>query len=158
MIKIVAVGKVKEKALQSLIDEYLKRLKPIAKIEIIEVQEQIAPQTNSDAQNADVLKKEGEALLSKVKKEDVVITLDLHGKVFDSIAFAQKIQSIQTYQTPDITFVIGGSLGLSPAVVERSDIRWKLSDLTFPHQMCRYLLVEQLYRAYKILRNEPYHK
>lgn len=158
MIKIVAVGKCREKALNSCIQEYLKRLKPYCRLEVIETEEQMAPQSNSPAQNEEVMRKEGEALLARIQPDEYVIVLDLHGKMISSEEFAAKMEEIMTYRTSDITFVIGGSLGLSKAVTARADFRWKFSDLTFTHQMIRYLLVEQIYRAFKIMRNEPYHK
>ncbi len=158
MIKIVAVGKCKEKALIQCIDEYLKRIRPYSKIEIIEVEELMAPQTNSDAQNVEVMKKEGKNLLSKIKEDEYMILLDLHGQSLKSEELASHLDKVSTYKTSNITFVIGGSLGLSQEVIDRSNFRWKLSDLTFPHQLIRLFLVEQIYRSYKILRNEPYHK
>ncbi len=158
MIKVVAVGKCKEKSLVACIDEYLKRLKVYTKLDIIEVEELAALQSNSDAQNEEVKTKEGKNLLAKIKSDEYVIVLDLHGQSINSEKFAQKIDEITTYKTPNITFVIGGSLGISKEIIERADFRWKLSDCTFTHQMCRFILIEQIYRAYKILRNEPYHK
>lgn len=158
MIKIVAVGKCKEKDLVKCIQEYCKRLSAYCKLEIIEVDELMAPQANSVAQNNEVMVKEGKNLLARIKEDEYVILLDLHGTMLSSEKFAQKMQEIMTYTTSNITFVIGGSLGLSEEVIQRADFRWKLSDLTFTHQMVRYLLVEQIYRSYKINRNEPYHK
>lgn len=158
MIRIVAVGKCKEKALVACIQEYVKRLQPYCRFEIVEVQEQIAPQSNSAAENEAVMLKEGRSLLARIQPDDYVIALDLHGTMISSEQFAEKMQKIMTYQTSNITFVIGGSLGLSKEVTARADFRWKFSDLTFTHQMIRYLLVEQIYRAFKIQRGEPYHK
>lgn len=158
MIKIVAVGKLKEKALRMQIEEYEKRLRPFTKLEIIEVPDENAPQSNSDAENEIVKEKEGERLLSKIKDGEYVILLDLWGEMIDSVAFAKKLESIQTYQSSTVTFVIAGSLGPSKEVVKRSDYRWKLSDLTFTHQMTRVLVLEQIYRGYMINHHNPYHK
>lgn len=158
MIKIVAVGKCKEKDLVNCIKEYQKRLQPYCKLQIIEVEEQMAPQGNSAAQNEEIKLKEGRSLLAKIKDDEYVILLDLHGNMLSSEKFADKMQEIMTYKTSNITFVIGGSLGLSKEILDRANYRWKFSDLTFTHQMCRYILIEQIYRSFKIMRNEPYHK
>ncbi|MCI9311896.1 MAG: 23S rRNA (pseudouridine(1915)-N(3))-methyltransferase RlmH [Erysipelotrichaceae bacterium] len=158
MIKIVAVGKCREKALLALIKEYEKRLGAFAKIEIIEVADEMAPQSLSTAQMMEVKRKEGERLLARLKPSDHVILLDLAGHMIDSVKLAEKIHNVQTYGGGDIAFVIGGSLGISEAVIQRSDWRWKLSDLTFPHQMVRLLVCEQVYRAFTILHHQPYHK
>lgn len=158
MIKLVCVGKIKEKAMQSMLDEYLKRLSAYTKIKICEVEDVMAPQKNSDAQNEEVKMKEGERILSQIHSDEFVILLDLHGKMLDSVAFSQYLEKLRTYGKSDLTFVIGGSLGLSGHVIKRADFRWKLSDLTFTHQMTRLLCLEQIYRAYKIENNEPYHK
>ena len=158
MIKIVAVGKLKEKALRMLMEEYEKRLRPFTKLEIVEVADEHAPQTNSEAENELVKEKEGERLLGKIKDQDYVILLDLWGEMMDSVAFAKKLTAIQTYQSSVITFVIAGSLGPSKAVTDRADDRWKLSDLTFTHQMTRVLVLEQIYRGFMINHNNPYHK
>lgn len=158
MIKIIAVGKIKEKAMQQLLAEYQKRIQPYVKLEIIEVMDEQAPQSNSDAQNELVKQKEGERILAKLKENDYVILLDLAGKMLSSEQLAKKITQIQTYQSPDISFVIGGSLGLFKDVIHRANERLKISDMTFPHQIVRLLVLEQVYRAYKINYHEPYHK
>lgn len=158
MIKVIGVGKIKEKALKSLIDEYIKRLNAYTKIEVIEVNDEAALDKFSDAENKKVMDLEGERVLKKIKNKEYVILLDLHGEMLSSEQLATKLNSIQTYQSSDITFVIGGSLGVSDALVKRSQLRWKLSDLTFTHQMVRVLILEQIYRAYKINNNETYHK
>ncbi|MEG0469970.1 23S rRNA (pseudouridine(1915)-N(3))-methyltransferase RlmH [Amedibacillus sp. YH-ame6] len=158
MIKIVAVGKLKEKALRMQIEEYEKRLRPFTKLEIIEVSDENAPQTNSEAQNEQVKEKEGERILSKIKENEYVILLDLWGDMLNSEAFAKKIANVQTYESSNLTFVIAGSLGPGKVVYERCNYRWKLSDLTFTHQMTRVLVLEQIYRAFMIQNNNPYHK
>lgn len=158
MIKIVAVGKIKEKAVRMQIEEYEKRLRPFTKLEIIEVSDEIAPQSNSDAQNEQVKEKEGERILAKIKENEYVILLDLWGDMLDSEGFANKIDRLQTYESSNITFVIAGSLGPGKNVYKRCHYRWKLSDLTFTHQMTRILVLEQIYRAFMIQNNNPYHK
>ena len=158
MIRIIAVGKIKEKAMLVLIDEYRKRLSPFTKLEIVEVSDEHAPQTNSDAENELVKEKEGKRLLAQIKENDYVILLDLWGKMFDSEGFAKKIDQLQTQGNSMLSFVIAGSLGPSKEVVDRSNLRWKLSDLTFTHQMTRVLVMEQIYRAFMINHHRPYHK
>ena len=158
MIKIVAVGKIKEKAVRAQIEEYEKRLRPFTKLEIIEVNDEMAPQNNSDAQNEAVKEKEGERLLSKIKDQEYVILLDLWGEMLSSEKFSAKIANLQTYTTPDITFVIAGSLGPGKNIYKRANYCWKLSDLTFTHQMTRVLVLEQIYRSFMIQNNNPYHK
>lgn len=158
MIKIIAIGKIKEKPLQQLINEYLKRLRPYVKLEIIEVSDEAAPASNSSALDEAVKKKEGDRVLARLKEQDHVILLDLAGTTMDSERLASAIERIQTYRSCDIAFVIGGSLGVSKELIQRADLRLKLSDMTFPHQLVRLLVLEQIYRAYKILHHEPYHK
>ena len=157
-MKLITVGKLKDKALTALVDEYVKRLKPYEKVEILEVADMMAPESNSDAQNEQVKKIEGERVLSKIKENEYVILLDLWGESISSEQLAAKIEKIYTYQSSNLTFVIGGSLGLSPELVKRADSRWKLSDCTFTHQMVRVLVLEQFYRATMINRHMPYHK
>lgn len=157
-MKLITVGKLKDKALVSLVDEYVKRLKPYEKVEIIEVADMMAPESNSDAQNEQVKKIEGERVLAKIKDNEFVILLDLWGESISSEQLAAKIEKIYTYNSSSLTFVIGGSLGLSPELVKRANFRWKLSDCTFTHQMVRVLVLEQFYRATMINRHMPYHK
>lgn len=157
-MKLITVGKLKDKALVSLVDEYVKRLKPYEKVEIIEVADMMAPESNSDAQNEQVKKIEGERVLAKIKDNEFVILLDLWGESISSEQLAAKIEKIYTYNSSNLTFVIGGSLGLSPELVKRANFRWKLSDCTFTHQMVRVLVLEQFYRATMINRHMPYHK
>ena len=157
-MKLITVGKLKDKALTALVDEYVKRLKPYEKVEILEVADMMAPESHSDAQNEQVKKIEGERVLSKIKENEYVILLDLWGESISSEQLAAKIEKIYTYQSSNLTFVIGGSLGLSPELVKRADFRWKLSDCTFTHQMVRVLVLEQFYRATMINRHMPYHK
>ena len=153
MIQIVAVGKLKEKATKGLVEEYSKRLKAYTRLEITEV----ADETNQ-MEEAKVLQLEGERILKAIKKDSYVVLLDLRGRELTSVEVSMKLNEIYTYHNSDITFVIGGSLGVSNEVRARADYMWKLSDLTFPHNLVRVILLEQIYRAYKILNNEAYHK
>ena len=154
MIKIIAPGKIKDKHLEALIDEYLKRISKYHKIQIIEVKDEMIS-ANDSIEN--IKNKEGKDILSKVNDGDYVICLDLNGKMIDSIALSKKID--ETFNNHAcITFIIGGSLGLSEEVLSRANYKWKLSDLTFLHQMVRYIILEQIYRSFKILNNETYHK
>lgn len=154
MIQIIAVGKLKEKATKELVNEYLKRLQPYSKIEIVEVNDE----PNDVLDENKVKEIEAERILKAIKKGSYVILLDLQGKQLDSIGLANKLTEIYTYHNSDITFIIGGSLGVSNKVKETANYLWKLSELTFPHNLVRVMLVEQIYRAYKINNNEPYHK
>lgn len=158
MIRIIACGKVKDAWLRKGIEEYATRIRPYDKIEIAEVPDEKAPDSNSAAENEQVKQIEGERLLKKINDGDYVILLDLAGKECDSIALSERISSLYTYGKSRIDFVIGGSLGVSEALIRRSDFRWKLSSNTFPHQLCRLLVLEQIYRSFRILHHEPYHK
>lgn len=152
MIKIICVGKIKDKHLSSLIDDYIKKINKYHKLEVIEVKDE-AINDNEDI----VLNSEGSRVLSKINDNDYVILMDLHGKAIDSISFARKIDKL-FISYPKIVFVIGGSLGLSDELRKRANEAIKLSDLTFLHNMSRLILVEQIYRSFKILNNETYHK
>ncbi|MCF0116016.1 MAG: 23S rRNA (pseudouridine(1915)-N(3))-methyltransferase RlmH [Erysipelotrichaceae bacterium] len=158
MIRIVCVGKVREKFYLQGIQEYQKRLEGYTKFEIVEVNEQIIPQHNSEAQNEIAKNKEAEALLAKIGNEDIVILLDLHGKSYSSEQMASILSDCFVRGKSRIDFVIAGSLGFGEKMIARADYRWKLSDCTFPHQMVRMILCEQIYRCFKINANEPYHK
>lgn len=158
MIKIIACGKLKEKWMKDGVAEYVKRIRPYDKLEVIEVQDEKAPETNSAAENELVKVVEGQRILKNIRDEEYVILLDLAGVDIDSIALANKIQDCYNHSKNKITFVIGGSLGLSNELIQRADFRWRISKVTFPHQLCRILVVEQIYRSFRILHNEPYHK
>ena len=158
MIKIIACGKLKEKWMKEGIAEYIKRIRPYDKIEVIEVLDEKAPETNSAAENEQVKIVEGQRLLKNVRDDEYLILLDLAGQDIDSVALANKIQDCYNHARSRITFVIGGSLGLSSELIARADFRWRISKATFPHQLCRILVVEQIYRSLRILHNEPYHK
>ncbi len=158
MIKIVCVGKIKEKATAELIQEYAKRLGAYCTLKIEEVADEATLQNNSEALNEQVKKKEGERILGRMKDKEYVILLDLKGKMLSSEELSSKVEELFAEGKPDLTFVIGGSLGVSEEVIARADFRWQLSKLTFPHQLVRVLLLEQIYRAFKIMKHEPYHK
>lgn len=157
-ITIVSVGKLKEKYLKQGIQEYLKRLSTYAKVKIIEVADEKAPENLSEAQMLDVKQKEGERILSHIQPDTYVITLEINGKMLTSEQFASKLDELATYGKSKIAFVIGGSLGISADVQNRSDLALSFSKMTFPHQVMRLILLEQVYRAFRINRGEPYHK
>lgn len=158
MIRLITCGRMKEKWMQEGAQEYLKRIQAYDKIEMIEVADEKAPEFNSAAENEQVKKKEGERLLSRIKEDEYVILLDLAGKTMDSVQLSKKIQDLYTSGRSKIAFVIGGSLGVSNELIARADQRWCLSKNTFPHQLCRIIVLEQIYRGFRILHHEPYHK
>ena len=157
-ITIVSVGKLKEKYLKQGIAEYLKRLSAYAKVDIVEVADEKAPENMSDAEMVEVKRKEGERILSHISQDTYVITLEIGGKMLSSEQLADKMDQLATYGKSKIAFVIGGSLGISDAVQKRSDFALSFSKMTFPHQLMRLVLVEQVYRGFRINRGEPYHK
>lgn len=154
-IKIIALGKIKEKFLKDGIDEFLKRLKPYATIEIIELQP-IEIKDENLTQKA--LDQEAEKILANIKPNSYVITLEILGKQLSSEDFANKINEITNMGIGELVFVIGSSCGISTLVSQRADFKLSISKMTFLHQFARLLLVEQIYRAFKILKNETYHK
>ncbi len=157
MIKIICVGKIKEKYLTDGINEYLKRISKFDKIEVIELKDELIPDNCSPIQEEKIKETEGESILSKIKDE-YVIALDLRGEMITSIDLSKKIDTIHSSGKSKISFVIGGSLGLSKDVLNRADYKLSFSKMTFPHQLFRMMLLEQIYRAYKILNHETYHK
>lgn len=157
-ISIITIGKLKEKYLKQGIDEYLKRLTPYAKVEIIELPDEKAPENLSDIEMEQVKEKEGERILSKISDDTHVIALAIEGKMKSSEQLAKDLDQLATYGKSKVAFVIGGSLGLSPAVMKRSNDTLSFSKMTFPHQLMRLILLEQVYRAFRINRGEPYHK
>lgn len=157
-ISIITVGKLKEKYLKLGIDEYTKRLSSYSKIEIIEVPDEKAPEVLSEAEMLQVKKKEGERILAKVPTDAHVIVLAIEGKQKSSEELADTIDKLGTFGKSKVTFIIGGSLGLSDEVLKRADDKLSFSKMTFPHQLMRLILVEQVYRAFRIMRGEPYHK
>ncbi|MGM8212818.1 23S rRNA (pseudouridine(1915)-N(3))-methyltransferase RlmH [Virgibacillus sp. W0430] len=157
-ITIITVGKLKEKYLKQGIQEYLKRLSTYAKVNIVELPDEKAPETLSAAEEEAVKRKEGERILTNINDDTYVITLEIEGKMVTSEQLAAKIDDLATYGKSKVAFVIGGSLGLSEAVQKRSDFSLSFSKMTFPHQLMRLVLLEQVYRAFRIVRGEPYHK
>ncbi len=158
MIRIVACGHIKEKWLKDGIQEYFKRITAYEKIEIVEVDDEKTPDEAPNAIVNKIKQVEGDKILKKIKDDEYVILLDLKGKELGSVELANKMDELNTSGKSKITFVIGGSLGVSDGLISRANFRWKLSENTFPHQLCRLILIEQIYRAYRIRRNEPYHK
>ncbi|MGG4466880.1 23S rRNA (pseudouridine(1915)-N(3))-methyltransferase RlmH [Paenibacillus alvei] len=157
-ISIITVGKLKEKYLKQGIEEYTKRLSSYSKIEIIEVPDEKAPEVLSEAEMIQVKDKEGERILAKVPADAHVIVLAIEGKQKSSEELAETLDKLATYGKSKVTFIIGGSLGLSSQVLKRADDKLSFSKMTFPHQLMRLILVEQVYRAFRINRGEPYHK
>ncbi|MGZ9808281.1 23S rRNA (pseudouridine(1915)-N(3))-methyltransferase RlmH [Staphylococcus haemolyticus] len=157
-ITILAVGKLKEKYWKQAISEYEKRLSAYSKIEIIEVPDEKAPENMSDKEIEQVKEKEGQRLLAKIKPQATVITLEIQGKMLSSKGLAEEMQRRMTQGQSDFVFVIGGSNGLHEDVLQRSNYALSFSKMTFPHQMMRVVLIEQVYRAFKIMRGEAYHK
>ena len=157
-ITILAVGKLKEKYWKQAISEYEKRLSAYSKIELIEVPDEKAPENMSDKEIEQVKAKEGQRLLAKIKPQATVITLEIAGKMLSSEGLAQELQQRMTQGQSDFTFVIGGSNGLHKDVLTRSNYALSFSKMTFPHQMMRVILIEQVYRTFKIMRGEAYHK
>lgn len=158
MIRVIACGRVKDRWLQDGIAKYAKRIRPYDRLELIEVQDEMAPEKNSAAENEQVKKIEGQRLLKQIHPQEYVILLDLAGKELDSVKLSEKINQLNTSGKSRIDFVIGGSLGVSEELIQRADFRWKLSPNTFPHQLCRLIVLEQIYRSFRILHHEPYHK
>lgn len=156
-IRIVAVGKLKEKYLREGVAEYEKRLAPFASVELLETREEYMAENPSEAQRQETLAKEGERLLRLVPERSFLIVLDVKGKLLSSEALAKELAARALQGQSDLTFLIGGAFGLSPAVRERADLRISFSPMTFTHQMVRLLLYEQIYRAFKINRGEKYH-
>lgn len=157
-IKIIVVGKLKEKYLKDGIAEYLKRLKSYANLKIIEIKDEAASQTLSDAEIEQIKVVEGKRIIEKLPDRARVIALDLKGKQLTSEDFAEEINETMTYGTSQIAYIIGGSHGLSQEVLQKTDLKISFGKMTYPHQLMRLILVEQIYRAFKIIRNEPYHK
>ncbi|PFN79171.1 23S rRNA (pseudouridine(1915)-N(3))-methyltransferase RlmH [Bacillus sp. AFS076308] len=157
-ISIITVGKLKEKYLRQGIEEYLKRLTAYAKVEMVEVADEKAPEELSELEMLQVKQKEGERILSKISQDTYVIALAIQGKLQSSEELAKNLDQLATYGKSKVAFVIGGSLGLSDEVIKRSNEQLSFSRMTFPHQLMRLILVEQIYRAFRINRNEPYHK
>lgn len=157
-IRLITVGKIKEKYIQEGIKEYSKRLSRYCSLEIIEIEDEKAPENLSPKEMEIVKEKEGERILAKIPQNSFVIGLLIEGKQLSSEDLAEKIDSLMIDGVSDISFIIGGSLGLSDEVISRSNFKLSFSKMTFPHQLMRMILLEQIYRAWRIIKNEPYHK
>lgn len=157
-ITIVTVGKLKEKYLKMGIDEFAKRLNTYAKLSLVEVADEKAPETLSDAEMENVKKKEADRILAKIGADAYVIALAIEGKMKTSEEMAADLEALMTYGRSKVVFVIGGSLGLHDDVLKRADELLSFSKMTFPHQMMKLILLEQVYRGFRIMRGEPYHK
>jgi len=157
-IDILAVGKIKEKYLNEGIGEYSKRLSRYCSLNIIEVDDEKSPENLSDKEMEMIKAKEGEKLMSKIPSGAFVVALAIEGKQLSSEALSGKISDIMVDGNSHIVFVIGGSLGLSGEILKRANLKLSFSKMTFPHQLMRMILLEQIYRSFRIMRNEPYHK
>ncbi|MCI6738367.1 MAG: 23S rRNA (pseudouridine(1915)-N(3))-methyltransferase RlmH [Intestinibacter sp.] len=157
-INIVCVGKIKEKYLKLGIDEFKKRLSKYCKLDIIELDDEKAPENLSDKEMEMIKDKEGRKILAKIKDTSYVIALAIDGKSLSSEELADTINKLGIKGISNISFVIGGSLGLSDEVLSRADYKLSFSKMTFPHQLMRLILLEQIYRSYRINNGEPYHK
>lgn len=157
-ITVITVGKLKESFYRQAVSEYGKRLGRYCKLEIREVEDEKTPDAASEAQRGQILKKEGERILRLLPEDAFVITLEIEGRKFTSEQFAGRLDRLGVGGTSHIVFVIGGSLGLHNMIKERADLAVSFSDMTFPHQLMRVILLEQIYRAYRIINGEPYHK
>lgn len=157
-ITIIAVGRIKEKFYRDALAEYAKRLGKYCRFEVIEVEDEKTPDKAGEALENQIKEREAYRILKHIREEAHVITLEIQGRKMDSVAFAQKLEKLATYGTSHIQFIIGGSLGLHEKVSQKADDRISFSDMTFPHQLARVLLTEQIYRGYRIICGEPYHK
>ena len=157
-IAVITVGKIKEKYLRDAIAEYSKRLSRYCKLEVIEVADEKTPDQASETVEDNIRAKEGERLMKHIRDDMYVITLEIGGKMFSSEEFAEKIETLGVQGKSSIAFVIGGSIGLGKDVLKRSDFALSFSKMTFPHQLMRVILLEQVYRVYRIMNGEPYHK
>ena len=157
-VSVVAVGKAKERYIEEGIAEYEKRLRPYASCEIVEVKDERVPKNASPAEEAKVKEQEGERILAAVRDGALLVALDCGGEMWSSENLAARLRTWEISGTHEVCFVIGGPLGLSRAVLDRADIRLSLSRMTFLHTLVRVVLLEQIYRAFRIVRGEPYHK
>ena len=157
-ITILCVGQIKEKYFRDAIAEYQKRLSRYCKLQMIEVADEKTKENASEAENDLIRTKEGERLLKHIKDSDYCITLEIDGKMLTSEGLSKEIDRLGLVGKSSLVFVIGGSIGLDTAVLKRSDYALSFSKMTFPHQLMRVILLEQIYRSYRIMRGEPYHK
>lgn len=157
-ITLVTVGKIKEKFFEDAIKEYSKRLSRYCKLEILQVADEKTPEGASEVVELQIKEKEGQRILSLIRDDAYVIALAIEGKMLDSEELAEKIEKLGVSGISQIVFVIGGSLGLSAQVMKRADYALSFSRMTFPHQLMRVVLLEQIYRSYRIMNHQPYHK
>jgi 23S rRNA (pseudouridine1915-N3)-methyltransferase len=157
-ITIITVGKIKEKYLKDAIDEYSKRLSKYCKLEIIEVADEKTPDNASAVVEDSIRSKEAERIVKYIKDDAYLITLEINGKQLTSEELADKVDKLGVQGVSHIIFVIGGSIGLGKAVLQKSNFALSFSQMTFPHQLMRVILLEQIYRSYRIINGEPYHK
>lgn len=157
-ITLVTVGKIKEKFFEEAIKEYSKRLSRYCKLEILQVADEKTPEGASEAVELQIKEKEGQRILSLIRDDAYVIALAIEGKMLDSEELAERIEKLGVSGISQIVFVIGGSLGLSAQVMKRADYALSFSRMTFPHQLMRVVLLEQIYRSYRIMNHQPYHK
>ena len=157
-INIICIGKLKEKYWQAAVAEYTKRIGGYAHIQILELKEAKLPKNASEADERQVMEKEGESILAKIGDNDYVIAMEVEGKMLDSVELSKHLMKTFDVGRSTVDFIIGGSLGLSDVVKRRADFGLSFSRMTFPHQMARVLLLEQVYRSFKIANNETYHK
>lgn len=157
-ITILAVGRVKEKFFREAVEEYRKRLSRYCRLEIVEVADEKTPEQAGEALQEQIKKKEADRILGKISDGAYVITLEITGDEMDSVAFSEKIEMLSVSGKSQLVFVIGGSLGLHESVSRRADWKISFSHMTFPHQLMRVILCEQIYRGFRIMKGEPYHK
>jgi len=157
-ITVISVGKLKEKYLKEGIEEYSKRLSAYCKLQLVEVSDEKAPEEMSAAEMEQVKRKEGERILAQIKQDQVVVALAIEGQMWTSEKLSSELDKLALHGKSQVAFVIGGSLGLADAVLKRADVLLSFSKMTFPHQLVRLVLLEQVYRAFRISRGEPYHK
>lgn len=157
-ITIIAVGKIKEKFYRDAVAEYEKRLSRYCKLEIIQVEDEKTPDKTDTSLDEAVKRKEAERILKYIREDAYVVILEIQGNMYDSVGFAEQLKKLAIQGTSHIQFVIGGSLGLHEEVCKKADLTVSFSKMTFPHQLMRVILLEQVYRAYRIINGEPYHK
>lgn len=157
-ITLITVGKIKEKYLRDAIAEYSKRLSRYCKLEVVEVADEKTPDNASETVGNAIREKEAERILKYIKEDAYIITLEINGRQLSSEELAEKIEKLGIQGISHIIFIIGGSIGLGKAVLDKSDFALSFSKMTFPHQMMRVILLEQVYRSYRIINGEPYHK
>ena len=157
-VTIITVGKVKESYFRGAIEEYSKRLSKYCKLDIVEVADEKTPDKASETEEQQIKEKEAERIMKYVREDAYVIALAIEGKQLDSVELSEKIEKLGIQGKSHVQFIIGGSLGLHHTVLSRADYKLSFSKMTFPHQLMRVILLEQIYRAYRIMNHEPYHK